>query len=85
MHIALYGDRIELETPVSVEGLPQVMPFDCLSAVTVLGRNKVNLYWEDRVYQLKGDARFNALRYVNLFYRAKNISEGNEHVEFLGL
>ena len=85
MHIALYGDRIELETPVSAEDLPQVLPFDRLSAVTVLGRNKVNLYWEDRVYQLKGDARFNALRYVNLFYRAKNISEGNEHVEFLGL
>ncbi len=85
VHVALYGDRIELEDLAPVEGLPAVLPFDKLTAVTVLGRNKVNLYWESRVYQLKSGKRFNALRYVNIFYRAKNIAEGNETGTFLGL
>ncbi len=85
VNVVLYGDRIELEGLAPVEGLPAVLPFEELTAVTVLGRNKLNLYWQDRVYQLKSGKRFNALRYVNIFYRAKNISEGNEHGEFLGL
>lgn len=85
VRVALYGDRIELEDLAPVEGLPAVLPFDRLTAVTVLGRNKINLYWEDRVYQLKSGKRFNALRYVNIFYRARNIAEGNETDTFLGL
>ena len=58
---------------------------DETSAVTVLGRNKVNIYFKDHVYQLKGSKRFNALKYVNIFNRYKNICEGNEHGKFLGL
>ncbi len=75
---ALYGDRI------TVNGENR-FPFEEISAVTVLGRNKLNIYHQGRVYQLKGDKRFNALKYVHLFYRSRNISKGEENVKFLGL
>ena len=76
--VALYGNRITLDDDL-------VFSFDETSAVTVLGRNKVNIYYKDHVYQLKGGKRFNALKYVNIFNRYKNICEGNEHGKFLGL
>lgn len=75
--IALYGDRIEIDG--------EVFPFDKASAVTVLGRNKANIYHENGIWQLKGDKRFNALKYVNFFHRHKNILKGDEHGKFLGL
>ena len=80
--IRLYGDRITLD-----EGTAQelVFRFEDTLAFTVLGKNKVNIYFGDELFQLKGDKRFNGLKYVNLFYRHKNIVKGNEHVEFLGL
>lgn len=81
----LYGDRIELKDLAAGVPLAAVLPFESITAVTVLGRNKVNLYLDGNVYQFKSGPRFNALRYVNIFYRAKNISEGNENGEFLGL
>ncbi|MBQ8267441.1 MAG: hypothetical protein IJZ21_03560, partial [Clostridia bacterium] len=59
--------------------------FDEISAVSVLGRNKANIYFLDKVYQLKGDKRFNALKYVHIYYRHKNITKGNECEQFLGL
>jgi len=62
-----------------------VLPFEKVSAISVLGKNKLNVYFEERVYQVCGDERFNALKYVNLYYHAKNIQEGNPHGEFLGL
>ena len=76
--VALYGNRITVDDDL-------VFPFDETAAVTVLGRNKVNIYHNDRVYQLKGGKRFNALKYVNIFNRYKNICEGNEDGKFLGL
>lgn len=80
--IALYGDRIVID-----EGSEDclILPFSEVAAVSVLGRNKVNIYHDGDIYQLKGDKRFNALKYVNIYYRRKNISRGEEHAEFLGL
>lgn len=80
--IALYGDRVVFD-----EGRENqmVLPFEEIAAASVLGRNKLNLYHGDQVYQLKGDVRFNALKYVHIYYRHKNISRGEEHVKFLGL
>lgn len=80
--ISLYGDRIFIE---SDEGYQLNIPFDQTSVVTVLGKNKLNIYFNNKVYQLKGDERFNALKYVNIFYRTKNIRSGNENEQFLGL
>ena len=80
--IKLYGNRIEIN-----EGKENGMTFgfEDISAVSVLGRNKVNLYHDKRVYQLKSDKRFNALRYVNMYYHYKNISKGESDNQFLGL
>lgn len=76
--IELYGDRIVINGD-------WVLPFEEVTAAAVLGRNKLNIYHDKHVYQFKGDKRFNALKYVNLCYRHKNILKGDEHGEFLGL
>lgn len=80
--IALYGDRVVLDEGKEDE---LVIPFADADAVTVLGRNKLNIYYDKRVYQLKGDQRFNALKYVNFCYRCKNILRGAESEQFLGI
>ena len=59
--------------------------FEHLTAVSVLGKNKLNIYFNGKVYQIKGDAHYCALKYVNLCYRYKNIVKGDENDKFLGL
>ena len=80
--LRLYGDRIVLD-----EGTGQEIsyPFAELSAVTVLGRNKLNIYHGKTAFQFKGSKRFNALKYVYFYYRHKNIVRGIEYGKFLGL
>ena len=80
--IELYGDRIEVFGN-TLEKL--IFDFDKISAVTVLGKNKLNIYAKDAVYQIKGDKRFCALKYVNLFHRYRNQTTEVENVEFLGI
>lgn len=80
--IALYGDRVVLEEGQNTE---LVLPFREISAAAVLGRNKLNLYHGDKVYQFKGDKRFNALKYVHIYFRHKYVSGGTQDGEFLGL
>ena len=75
--VRLYGNRIELNDVV--------LPFEEISTIAVLGKNKMNIYHTEKLYQLKSDKRFNALKYVNLFYRSKNIMRGEHDGEFLGL
>ena len=38
----------------------------------MLGKNKLNIYHKDGLYQVKGDSRFNALKYMNFYFRYKN-------------
>ena len=76
--LALYGDRVEIDGDWT-------LPFAGITAAAALGRNKLNLYHGGEIYQFKGDKRFNALKYVNLYHRYKNITQGDEHGEFLGL
>lgn len=80
--IALYGDRIVID-----EGRENEMnlPFNDIMAMSVLGRNKLNIYYGDHVYQLKSHKRFNALKYVNIYFRYKNLCKGDENCTFLGL
>ena len=63
----------------------RVLPFDEVDGVTVLGKNKLNVYFDGAVYQCKGDERFCALKYVNLYHRYRNIWGGEENGKFLGL
>jgi len=74
--LVLYGNRL-------VAG-EQEIPFDRITGVTVLGRNKLNVYFDDQLWQMKGQKRFNAMKYMNIVYRYKNIKEGNADGKFLG-
>ena len=78
----LYGARGVIDPGKENE---LVLPFSEVSAASVLGRNKLNLYHQKTVYQVKGDKRFNAVKYVHLFHRYRNISKGEENGKFLGL
>ena len=60
-------------------------PFASTSAITVLGKNKLNIYGKETIYQIRGSERFNALKYVHLYHRCRNILKGEEQAEFLGL
>ena len=75
--VELYGDRILIDG--------NVFPFTEITAASVLGRNKLNIYHDKKVYQLKGNKRFNAIKYVHMYYRYKNVSRGEENEQFLGL
>ncbi len=78
--ISLYGNRFEIK---GTEEL--ILPFDKISAVSVLGRNIINIYYGDKLYQIKSDKHFNALKYVNMYYRYKNTLGGENDEQFLGL
>lgn len=75
--LVLYGDRITLDGTD--------YPFADLGAITLLGKNKLNLYHDKEIWQLKGSKRFNALKYLNFYHRYKNITTGDHHGNFLGL
>ena len=75
--ISLYGDRVTVNDTV--------FHFSSVSHVTVLGKNKLNIYSGGKVYQFKGDKHFNALKYLHFYYRYKNITKGAKDDKFLGL
>ena len=75
--LCLFGDRI------TIDG--ETYPFDTLGAITLLGKNKLNIYTGNDILQIKGSKRFNALKYVHFFHRAENIRNGGQNGEFLGL
>lgn len=79
--ISLYGTRI-----VIASGEERLcFEFGETSAVTVLGKNKLNIYHDGKIYQIKGSERFNALKYVHMYNRHKNVVKGEENAKFLGL
>ena len=80
--LRLYGDRVTVDEGTEEE---RVFLFEETSALTVLGRNKLNIYHNKKIYQFKGGKRFNALKYVNFYHRHKNIVRGNTDGKFLGL
>ena len=79
--IKLFGNRIEIE----FEDKKIAFDFNETSAVTVLGRNKLNIYHEKNIYQIKGRKRFNALKYVHFYHRYQNVMKGDGNGKFLGL
>ena len=74
--IKLFGNRIEIDGKEYL--------FKDILTFTLCGRNKVNFYLGNEVYQIKGDKRFNGIKYLNFFYHHKN-SIGGDNDEFLGL
>ena len=80
--VRLYGDRIVIDEG---SGMELTLPFSEITAAACLGKNKLNIYHGDHVYQFKGSKRFNALKYVNLYFRHKNLTQGDPYGKFLGL
>ena len=80
--ITLYGDRIIVH---GVYDTDLIFNFAETSALAVLGKNKINIYHDKKVYQIKGNKQFNALKYVNFYYHYKNVNKGEKHGKFLGL
>lgn len=74
--LRLYGDRI------TVDG--REFPFASV-AITLLGKNKLNIYDGDEILQIKGSKRFNALKYLNFYHHHKNLTTGDHHGKHLGL
>ena len=77
----MYADRYTVAAGDEI----RVIPFDTVTAVSVLGRNKLNIYVGAEIVQLQADARFCALKYMHVYYRVKNEKEGNRYAEFLGI
>lgn len=80
VQLTLYPDRIEFAT----QKQSWAFTYADISAMAVMGRNKLNFHCGGKIYQVKGKKRFNALKYMNIFYRYKNIQEDN-HGTFLGI
>ena len=79
--VRLWGDRMHLVG----KGVDIALPFGEVSVMSVLGRNKLNIYIGQELYQLKGDKRFNAVKYMNFYYHYTNVQKGETNGEFLGL
>ncbi len=71
--VCLYADKLVVGE--------HAFPFSEIMTIAVLGKNKLNIYHGKKVYQLKGNKRFNAVKYVHIFYKSKGDSNG----EFWGL
>ena len=80
VELALYGDRIEM-----TGGFVKTFRFGELETITILGKNKLDIYCDGVVYQIQSDKRFNALKYLNLFHRYKNLTTEVQNGSFLGL
>ena len=80
VELSLYGDRIEMSG-----GFKEVFRFCEVENITILGKNKLNIYHSDMVYQIQSDKRFNALKYLNLYHRYKNLTSEVQNGSFLGL
>ena len=78
--VRLYGNRVVIEGKEIKE-----FSFDEAFAFAVLGKNKLNIYIGKELWQIKGDKRFNALKYVHAYYRYNNVKKGEKDVLFLGL
>lgn len=75
--LQLFGNKILLDD--------LCLDFDSIRSITVLGKNKLNIYTDDLVFQLKGNKSFNALKYVNIYFHYNNLRKGENHEQFLGL
>ena len=79
--LSLYGDRYTVEA----NGETLTFPFRDISTVSVLGKNKLDFYTGDKVYQIKGDKRFNAVKYMHFYFRTTHVLKGELYDQFLGL
>jgi len=80
VELTLCGNGIDAK---GTNGL--TLSFEEIDAISVLGRNKLNIYVKDKIYQIKSGKRFNAVKYMNIYYRYTNVKKGDPYGEFLGI
>ena len=76
-----YDDRVVF----NYNGKTKVIKYEDMQGSAVLGRNKLNIKYDDKTYQIKGDKRFNAIKYMNFYYKNKNVISEDGNGIFLGL
>ena len=80
--LRLYGDRITLNEQAEDKW---IIPFEEIGGMALIGRNRLNISCEGKTYQLRGNERFNALKYMHIYHRCMNMAKGEPYGEFLGL
>lgn len=73
----LFGNRVE------VGG--ESWSYDDIKGMSCMGHNKLNIIYKEDMYQIRGDKRFNALKYLHVFYHYEANKKGDNDDEFLGL
>lgn len=76
-----YVDKIVLKYDQKIKEFN----FSDVQGVAVLGRNKLNVKYDDKTFQFKGNKRFNAIKYMNFYYKNKNLVKEDGNGIFLGL
>ena len=81
--IAIYADRLEM---VDEQGR-MTLDYGDVKAMVCIAGHKLNIFYKDKIYQLRGGKSFNALKYCNIYYHAKFMEEEHKDGEFqfLGL
>ena len=82
--ISAYSDRMT----VSDGKIELTFRYEDTKGASAVGRNKMNFYAGDKLYQIKGvkgDKRLCSLKYLNILYHAENVRKGEYDEQFLGL
>ena len=79
--LSTFGDRLELDFGNEI----RTVPFSSITAMGIIGRNKLNYYSDKKVFQIKGEVRFNALKHMNIYYHKINVLKGETEYGTLGL
>ena len=53
-----------------------IFEFDKIEAITLVGKKKMNFYYDNKTYQVFKNKRINLLKYMHMFYVLKNKKEG---------
>ena len=81
--LSVYNDRYTIVN----DSFNLTIPFDTITSVSVLGRNKLNIYIGSEIYQIKTkNKRFNAIKYMNIYFHSTNVAKGViENGKLLGI
>lgn len=78
--IKFYGDKLVFE----LKKKTLEFKFDEIEEMTILGKKKMNFYFDNKTYQFYGDKRINMIKYLNMFYLIRNRKRGDVS-DFMGL
>lgn len=79
-NMIFYNDRFEFV----FENETLTLDFNSIDAITLVGKKKMNIYVNEKTYQIFADLKLNLLKYMHMYYVIKNRKDGSNN-EFLGL